>query len=214
MAYQQLVSKYCLDAVRKIVVVSGSTNEPELLFHPGCEVMVLSFEDDPRWDLGQDWADGRAMSFEGEFDLVLCEQVLEHVIDPARAVQNLKLLARAGGYVHLSAPAINGTHGLPHYHYAGFPPSTLGAFLQNAGLADISVGGWGSKKSAQMYAVCDWTAIKFSAFPRTAFNFGKFSVRTFLSGWRHYWKYAGQELFTGQAYKHKTISWGIARNPG
>ena len=47
---------------------------------------------------------------DASFDVVLCNQVLEHCDDPARAVSELRRVARAGGRVLAS------THGVMPYH--------------------------------------------------------------------------------------------------
>jgi SAM-dependent methyltransferase len=47
---------------------------------------------------------------DGSFDLVLCTQTLEHALDPARAVRELRRVVAPGGRVLLS------THGVQVYH--------------------------------------------------------------------------------------------------
>lgn len=112
--------------IQKIAVVSGSVNEPELLFCPtNATVTVLSYENDPfLYDLTKDWSASEYKQHQASYDLVLCEQVLEHLLDPARAFHNLATLLKPGGLTHVSVPAINNTHGEPHYFYAGFPKAT------------------------------------------------------------------------------------------
>ncbi len=47
---------------------------------------------------------------DGTFDVVLCNQVLEHTLDPAKVVQELRRVVAPGGRVLLS------THGVQVYH--------------------------------------------------------------------------------------------------
>lgn len=147
--------------VERIAVVSGSMNEPELLFcSVNAQVNLLSFEDDPvLFDLNKDWSQSALKQHHQVYDLVLCEQVLEHCLDPARAFHNLATLLKPGGVLHVSVPAINNTHGEPNYFYAGFPTSTLEAFAKRAGLTVRACDSWRSDKAARMYATCDWAPL-------------------------------------------------------
>ncbi len=45
--------------MRKVAVVSGRIQEPEIVFHRGGEVTIFSFEEGEKWYLTQDWGDGR-----------------------------------------------------------------------------------------------------------------------------------------------------------
>jgi SAM-dependent methyltransferase len=165
MAFDDLKNRQA-EKIVKVAVISGGYNEPELMFlPPKVEITLLSFEDSSLWYLCEDRSDGRLGKSSGSCDLVLCEQVIEHLIDPAQAFKNLLHLLRPGGIAHVSVPGINGTHGLPHYFYAGFHPAALDAFFGSAGFASWSSSGWGSNKSVMMYATTDWTALFFSAFP-------------------------------------------------
>jgi SAM-dependent methyltransferase len=49
----------------------------------------------------------------GPFDVVICEQVLEHVVDPCAAAANLRALTVPGGHVIVSTPFLIKVHGLP-----------------------------------------------------------------------------------------------------
>src|SRR5205823_7174212 len=41
---------------------------------------------------------------QGPFDVVICEQVIEHVVDPCAAAANLRRLCSPGGHVAVSPP--------------------------------------------------------------------------------------------------------------
>jgi SAM-dependent methyltransferase len=49
----------------------------------------------------------------GPFDVVLCEQVLEHVEDPLTAVDTLRRLCKPDGHVFVSTPFLIRVHGSP-----------------------------------------------------------------------------------------------------
>jgi SAM-dependent methyltransferase len=84
----------------------------------------------------------------GTFDVVICEQVIEHVTDPFSAVANLRGLSRPGGHVIVSAPFLVRVHELPMwemYDYWRFTPHGLRRLLEHAGLVVDAVGAWGNR---------------------------------------------------------------------
>jgi SAM-dependent methyltransferase len=55
-----------------------------------------------------------------QFDTVFCSEVLEHVVDPVRAVEKLARLTRPGGRMVLTAPFNSLTHFAPYHYCTGF----------------------------------------------------------------------------------------------
>lgn len=85
---------------------------------------------------------------EGTFDVVICEQVLEHVVDPFGAARTLRALARPGGHVVVSTPFLVRVHELEMYgmrDYWRFTPNGLRQLLQSAGLSVSEIGSWGNR---------------------------------------------------------------------
>lgn len=85
----------------------------------------------------------------GEFDIVICEQVLEHVVDPAAAASNLRGLCSPGGHVIVSTPFLVKVHELPLgdiRDYWRFTPRGLRLLLERAGLEVDTVGSWGNRE--------------------------------------------------------------------
>jgi SAM-dependent methyltransferase len=83
-----------------------------------------------------------------QFDLVICEQVLEHVPDPWRAVANLGELCVPGGHVIVSTPFLVRIHELPAFDmrdYWRFTPRGLRTLLEGAGLEVNEVSSWGNR---------------------------------------------------------------------
>lgn len=71
--------------------------------------------DDPAFRLVH--GDGCALGFrDGSFDTVLCLQVLEHVFEPIRMVEEIGRVLRAGGKAIFLIPQTSTTHMAPHYH--------------------------------------------------------------------------------------------------
>jgi SAM-dependent methyltransferase len=84
----------------------------------------------------------------GTFDVVICEQVIEHVVDPRAAAENLRGLCSPGGHVIVSTPFLIRIHELPMYgmnDYWRFTPRGLRTLLENAGLTVETVGTWGNR---------------------------------------------------------------------
>ena len=205
--------------IESIAIVSGSLAEPELnLISEYSEVTVLSFEKDPAlFDLNKDWSQIPWSRFHDAFDLVLCEQVLEHVIHPDRAIRNLGHILKPGGLLHVTVPAINNSHGEPFYYYAGFPASTLKEHAESSGLIVFDCGSWKSNKASRMYSTCDWSPISQSG------SFGQmllgcymkrnsltalFSI--FLGRIRNFFVYPFQILFTVGRHQNSVVTWLFA----
>lgn len=85
----------------------------------------------------------------GTFDVVICEQVIEHVVDPCAAAANLRGLCAPGGHVVVSTPFMIRVHELPEWglhDYWRFTPRGLRMLLERAGLSVEAVGSWGNRR--------------------------------------------------------------------
>ena len=101
--------------------------------------------DYPAFDLCAPLAD----ELRDAFDVVLCEQVIEHVVDPMAAAVNLRGLARPGGHVVVSTPFLIRVHELPELglrDYWRFTPRGLRALLERGGLDVDAVESWGNRR--------------------------------------------------------------------
>lgn len=56
------------------------------------------------------------------FDIVLCTEVLEHVADPAAALEKLSRLLRPGGTLVVTVPLVSLIHQAPFYFSSGLSP--------------------------------------------------------------------------------------------
>jgi SAM-dependent methyltransferase len=85
---------------------------------------------------------------QGPFDVVICEQVIEHVIDPCAAARNLRALTSTGGHVIVSTPFLVRIHELPLFamnDYWRFTPRGLRRLLEQAGLQVDHIHSWGNR---------------------------------------------------------------------
>ena len=124
--------------------------EPEK--HSAAEISGEAHRDRP-------WKSFRSLNFpefdlcaplvdDQRYDVVICEQVLEHVIDPYAAARNLRELCVPGGWVIVSTPFLIKVHELPMYgmrDYWRFTPRGLQVLLENAGLEVDEVSSWGNR---------------------------------------------------------------------
>jgi SAM-dependent methyltransferase len=84
-------------------------------------------------------ADAAHLPFKTEaFDLVVSQEVVEHVADPFRAAQEMRRVLRAGGTIYLQAPFVIGYHPGPE-DYWRFTRAGLVALLTQAGFRDPQV---------------------------------------------------------------------------
>jgi SAM-dependent methyltransferase len=89
----------------------------------------------------------RSIAEQGPFDVVICEQVLEHVVDPWGAAGNLRRLTRPGGHLIVSTPFLIKIHEVALFlmdDYWRFTPRGLRTLLEGAGLAVDTVATWGN----------------------------------------------------------------------
>jgi SAM-dependent methyltransferase len=80
----------------------------------------------------------------GQYDVVFCEQVLEHVPDVDAAVGTLRRLTRPGGHILVSTPFLVRIHGAPH-DYWRFTPLGLQTLLERHGLVVEEIRSWGNR---------------------------------------------------------------------
>ena len=114
------------------------------------------------------WKSYRAVSFPdfdltapadvGEFDVVICEQVLEHVDNPSTAVATLASLCRPGGRVIVSTPFMLRIHPAPADNWR-FTPNGLRLLLEGAGLTVNHVGSWGNSSCIRANRA-EWAAFR------------------------------------------------------
>ena len=205
-----------------VAVVSGSVEEPEIaLLRNSPQIDQLSFsENSALYDLGRDWSLPAWSEHHRKYDLVLCEQVLEHLPDPKLGVKNLAILLAPGGLLHISVPAVNNRHGEPHYYYSGFSSEVLDHWIEAAGLSREDTSSWNSDKGARMYATSDWAPLAESGPPvfltmalRLHLGEPVMVLRILLRRLTNALRYPFQRLFSSQPTKNAVVVWSFARSP-
>jgi SAM-dependent methyltransferase len=121
---------------------------------PPLDTDVIEVSGDLRGELP--WKSYQSLSYPGfdicatsvpssNADLVICEQVLEHVRDPYLAVRNLTTLVHPGGLVLVSTPFLVRLHAHPEDHWR-FSPSGMRLLLEAGGLEVLWVRSWGNRR--------------------------------------------------------------------
>lgn len=82
--------------------------------------------------------------FEGNYDLIIAEQVFEHTKFPHRAAHNVLAMLRPGGVFAISTPFLVKLHSAPLdlYRWTELGIRTL---LEEAGFSDVRTGSWGNR---------------------------------------------------------------------
>lgn len=87
----------------------------------------------------------RNSSFEKICDIVLVEQVFEHVRNPLSAARNIYRMLRDDGMVLITVPFLLRVHGAP-MDYWRWTPDGLSALLEDSGFVIKHIDSWGNKE--------------------------------------------------------------------
>lgn len=108
---------------------------------------------------GQAWRDAGFRSYRGvdyphfdickdrlpvQFDLVIAEQVFEHIRNPGSAARNVRRMLRAGGVFLVTTPFLIKLPPMPLDLWR-WSPAGLQAMLEDAGFVQVEVGAWGNR---------------------------------------------------------------------
>ena len=76
---------------------------------------------------------------DGSFDVILCTEVLEHVSEPIKAVNELARILKPGGRLLITAPLGSFLHQEPYHFYGGYTPHWYNKFLVESGFEIESI---------------------------------------------------------------------------
>jgi SAM-dependent methyltransferase len=93
-----------------------------------------------------------------QFDLVIAEQVFEHVLRPDKAAANIYQMLRQNGHFVVSTPFLLKVHGYPLDLYR-WTEQGMRQLLETAGFSVLSTGSWGNLEClmADMTPDLEWT---------------------------------------------------------
>jgi hypothetical protein len=153
--FYRLSKELNLKNLKKVAVVSGSKDEPELNLINFVDLDILQFNEDSNlFNLDDDWKmlsnKNNSYQFyksrEALYDFVFCNQVFEHIYSPIQGINNIKYILKKFGYIWISLPTINCIHGNPHFYTSGYHPRYLKRLCEEAGLKVIQLGAFGNRK--------------------------------------------------------------------
>jgi SAM-dependent methyltransferase len=76
---------------------------------------------------------------DGSFDAVLCTEVLEHVPEPIRVLEEISRILKPGGSAFITAPLGSGLHQQPFHFYGGYTPHFYTHFFNKFGCKVVSI---------------------------------------------------------------------------
>ena len=108
----------------------------------------------PDFDICQDTLDRK-------FDLIIADQVFEHLLWPYRAAKNVCAMLKPEGYFLITVPFLIKIHNIPH-DCTRWTETGIKYFLNESGfpLKNIITGSWGNracvKENFKEWARCGW----------------------------------------------------------
>lgn len=96
-----------------------------------------------------------------QFDLVIAEQVFEHILQPDRGASSVYQMLRPGGTFIIDTPFLLKFHPYPLDLYR-WTQDGIRALLERAGFCDITTGSWGNRRCLvkDMTSGLEWTSYK------------------------------------------------------
>ena len=154
--FQQILNRHNLKNFQNIAVVSGSKLEPELRIIDYNYLDLLNYNFSTNlYNLDEDWSKLNDCKND-KYNLVLCNQVLEHIYSPLQALKNLSYITRPGGYIWVSVPVVNCIHGEPFFYSSGYHPRYLRRLANEVKLECVHIGAWGNKNYLASAVIGKW----------------------------------------------------------
>lgn len=75
---------------------------------------------------------------QGQFDLVLCTEVLEHALEPDMLLREIKRVLKPEGFILLTVPSMWGEHEVP-YDFRRYTSYGVTKLIEDAGLSLVSL---------------------------------------------------------------------------
>jgi SAM-dependent methyltransferase len=134
--------------ITRILVLGGGSDEPELKSFQGTSTQVFYFgiEKPPNVENFTFLDLDQINVCNQKFDLVICNQVIEHLFRLQNAFAAISSLVNPNGLLWITAPANNFRHGSPHYYSAGYSMEFLEKNLAESEFVALENGELSSKR--------------------------------------------------------------------
>jgi SAM-dependent methyltransferase len=134
-----------------ICVAGGNRSELELKILKYNKIFELDTSFKKKFDLN------KIIQIREKFDLVLSNQVLEHLYNPFNYIKNLKKILKKNGYIFISVPLVNNVHGEEYGFYtSGYHINFLIELAKKFNLKVINYGQFGSAKCMTYTMLGHW----------------------------------------------------------
>lgn len=168
---EQILPK--ISEISEVAIVGGNNSDPEVIALKNLRNLeVTTFGIDPGLDFYLDL--NSVQTFNKQYDLVICSQVLEHIYDVKNAIHIMSEMTRGRGFIWIACPASNRSHGSPDYYSAGYQPELIANLAASMGLQVICKGLIGSKRGYFFtHALRVWPTLQEHQRPITKYLFSR-----------------------------------------
>jgi SAM-dependent methyltransferase len=90
-----------------------------------------------------------------QFDVVIADQIWEHLAEPEEAARNVMAMLKPGGWFVLATPFMIRVHGAPE-DYSRWTQDGLRRLLARTGFGEIATDQWGNRKCVAANLRDDW----------------------------------------------------------
>ncbi len=116
----------------------GCGTKPYQSFYPHTDYLGIDWPHNLHKSHPEAYADAQYIPFAtATFDTVVCTEVIEHLPEPALALQNIARVLRPGGHLILSAPFVHVLHEVP-FDFFRFTPIGLQHLVKGAGFEVVN----------------------------------------------------------------------------
>jgi hypothetical protein len=121
--------------------------------------------------------------FPGEYDLVIAEQVFEHIMHPDRAARNVHAMLKSGGVFMVNTPFLLKHHEIPLDLYR-WTELGLRTLLEQAGFSRIETGSWGNRACVMRDLTDDLEWAYYNRYWHSLKNDPRFPVMVWAFAWK------------------------------
>ena len=137
-----------LSNIHRVLILGGGMGEPELRIFSQMKVEIhhAGISSDTPENNFHIVDLNNAVGLPITFDIVICNQVLEHLYNLDNAFNVMENLVGKGGLIWITCPANNYRHGSPNFFSAGYSREFLETNMLKRGFIDVDTGEVSSRR--------------------------------------------------------------------